>query len=479
MRNIEDSAFTFPKNTLLSSWPIVNKIYTQRSLLPQQHLSDDLQTAIKRNGVFSGYGIVFEFMSDRNPRISFSETVSLLPSVESITFESYHFFDKTMAFHGSMNFQNPLTTNDGDESYYYEGLDCLLQFASNLKFLRDGYLRWKLMETSAVDYPLDGCWQVSLEGEAVARIRLQKHYFFYFGKAYQVHVDSITHMPKLNWSMKIDDTDYNVERTTLLTLTPGSTGPQVGENIEWTTNSPQYEKMNWKRLTMGLASECTYVRMIPNRFVYCLFQTVDDEVTLHQRPVYQRDTLWGNVFCQAFCVGLASYHFVTSDSPSIFEAYISYESPQTFQWPSLDNGTLLPSRVPFQNIEWVPSTRIFRGEIQWLEKFGTTWQGESVWQYEIEFDPTFMFVQSGTCTRQESSPHRFGNDLVYVNAALEDALRSFPRERLERIEDYLNRIAEHATDSTKQSLRHVIIEMQNGNQSVFDFNLSMPAQLFL
>ena len=176
-------------------------------------------------------------------------------------------------------------------------------------------------------------------------------------------------------------------------------------------------------------------------------------------PAYRKDTIWGNTFCQGLCVGMASYHFLDGEDydDGHHRAYISYESPRTETWPSLDNGDAVPPRVNFRNIRWEVDTRTFRGDICWEIDYGTTWMNESCWSYEIKFDPTYAFVESGTVVRSTGeSPHRFGIDLIYINAALEAPLREVLRGGAQTV-DYLDIVrrwrdcnASSATFSTKE-----------------------------
>jgi len=126
-------------------------------------------------------------------------------------------------------------------------------------------------------------------------------------------------------------------------------------------------------------------------------------------PSYRLDTVWGNTICQGLCMGMASYHFLegvvdNDGSGSGFRAYISYESPRTEMWPSLDNGDAVPPRVNFRDIRWEVDTRTFRGDICWEIDYGTTWMNESRWSYEMKFDPTYAFVESGTVVRSTGEP---------------------------------------------------------------------------
>ena len=157
-------------------------------------------------------------------------------------------------------------------------------------------------------------------------------------------------------------------------------------------------------------------------------------------PTYHGDSVWGNVFCQAFKVGLASYHFVSpSEGEGIGTVYISYENPSTSEWPPLDNGQPIPAKVHFHNISF-PTATSFRGQILWQEDFGTPWQGMIRWEYEMIFDEKFTCIVGGSVTSFEvDSPDvprelsRYGESLVYVNAALYQEFRRLVVEEEEEV----------------------------------------------
>jgi hypothetical protein len=165
---------------------------------------------------------------------------------------------------------------------------------------------------------------------------------------------------------------------------------------------------------------------------------------------------------------LASYHFISSTN-SNHAAYISYENPDTSVWGSLDDGSPIPSKIKFRNIEWDESNRIFRGSILWFEDYGTTWKGKEKWSYEMKFDSSYMFIVSGTCKmfyktslldgeeeeeeeeqqQQEEEDvedvedvevHQFGVDLIYINACRNGWIRY--RFLEEEQYEYLNDLAE-------------------------------------
>lgn len=160
-------------------------------------------------------------------------------------------------------------------------------------------------------------------------------------------------------------------------------------------------------------------------------------------PVYVPNTLWGNTFCQKYRVGAASYHFLPSNNnddeqqqqqQQRYEAYISYEHPSTSEWCCLGDGSPIPDRVPFHNVEWDETNRTFRGTIKWSEDYGSAWHGCREWRYEMTFSLSYTFVASGTCDVYGEDggvgvdvdvdapyiTHQFGEDLVYVNACAKD-----------------------------------------------------------
>mmetsp|Transcript_9258 Transcript_9258/g.13309 ORF Transcript_9258/g.13309 Transcript_9258/m.13309 type:complete len:90 (-) Transcript_9258:25-294(-) len=87
-----------------------------------------------------------------------------------------------------------------------------------------------------------------------------------------------------------------------------------------------------------------------------------------------------------------------------------------------------------------------------------------------------MFILSGTCTRSNSEePHQFGQDLVYVNAALESVLGGI-RETVSTTGEYLDVVRKWRQDGasgrTLEMLGEVSMRvLDNRPESMFDFNL--------
>lgn len=143
---------------------------------------------------------------------------------------------------------------------------------------------------------------------------------------------------------------------------------------------------------------------------------------------YNSEFPWGNVFCQALTVGMASYHFLEDGSG----AYISYEHERTSVWPHLDNGRPIPSRISFSETSYDPDSarKVFRGKIDWEGTHRTTWNGSRWWRYEIVFADDFSCIIGGAVytqqnhTDSESCMSRFGEDLIYLNCGLLEDLKS-------------------------------------------------------
>mmetsp|Transcript_26428 Transcript_26428/g.64396 ORF Transcript_26428/g.64396 Transcript_26428/m.64396 type:complete len:621 (-) Transcript_26428:280-2142(-) len=518
--NIKDRLPIYSKNSSIKTWPICDKKYSKQPIrlsLPSTE-EELLNRLTEKEGAISGYGLEFDFSSSNpgirllsdemlvtasseatNDRGSSSNQNNMKP-LEFQPWNNFHFFAKTMTFQGNIHFPSFVTRLSGRD-YRYDQLECLLQFSENGHFVRDGYLRWKLQSTAAAKaaskdhqssssstttleeeehFPLDGTWQVMWTSGQSIKIHVQRHCFDCFQEWYKIELDE-NHRPRFPWPSEYGQ---GVVQTSNQSLPPGDQqGPAVGETFEWKTNSdmPAYRTIVWKR--MGTAADLSddawkLIRLQPDHFVFKRILAAaggggesggddNDSASALTRPTYHSDRLWGNTFCQAFCVGLASYHFVGPNSETgALEAYISYEHPRTSSWPPLDNGSAVPSRVPFRNTSYDSETRTFRGDICWMEVYGTRWQGEAKWSYEIRFDPLFFFVEGGTCRMTVGRPdHQFGVDLVYVNAAIEDPLRVSMRN-----DDGPN--CESASRETKTMISHLMMNLlQNAESSLFDFNL--------
>jgi len=461
----------YPSNSDVSSWPIANNVYKQSPIRRRRGLQTFQTEMIFRNTSFS-------FNLGHIPKLQYGEA-SDPDDLQSFDFQRYHFHPQSMTFHGRLDFNTPVSSPSGNSMCYsYSSFNCLLQFSDDGQYIRDGYIHWGYESTTPGEYPLDGKWKVEWENGEVMEIYVQRHCFNCFETNYEITLDD-EHRPRFEWPLstrRFFQRQRNVVQQSTQQIPAGSSGPSVGETLEWSTNVASFEKIVWKRISMALSpkTDGQRLRIRPDHFVY---RNVDFQAQL---PPYVANSIWGNTFCQMYTVGLASYHFEETteadEASGNYRAYISYEHPHTNVWPALDNGENVPGRVPFRIIEWDPVERIFKGDICWEEEYNTTWMSEDKWHYEIKFDPKFMFILSGTCTRSNSEePHQFGQHLVYVNAALESVLGDI-RETVSTTGEYLDVVRKWRQDGasgrTLEMLGEVSMRvLDNRPESMFDFNL--------
>jgi len=477
-----NSSARYIGNSDVSTWPIANSQYKQRSLIPME-TDELLQRLISQKGVIEGYGIKFCFQNSK-PSMEFSSNLNivfdydfkerttnnnidehLLP-LSSIVFDTSYFHQKSKTFHGRVAFANPIgnkKNNDDKHFHFYEQLHCTLHFADSGNYIRAGYLRWKLATTSPKNYPLDGCWEVQYTDDRHITIFVQQHCFYCKGLNFQIIIGD-DYFPRINSYVH-----GRVEHVSNLQI------QDIDESVEWSSSRPGHEFMiKWRRKSS--IEDCWKVSTFKaGNIVYQKYNQHSNNISLG--PKHYPNQLWGNSFCQEFCVGVASYHFLRPDCNGNLHAYISYESPRTEMWPSLDNGDNVPSRVPFRNIQWDEQARTFIGDICWEEDYNTTWMGERLWKYNIIFDSTFMFVLSGTVTRSTGEPHKFGIDLVYINAAIESTLKEELQNSQGEYMQHLDVIRRWrdagATPKTLDMLGEVAISIMDddSSSSVIDFNL--------
>jgi hypothetical protein len=203
-------------------------------------------------------------------------------------------------------------------------------------------------------------------------------------------------------------------------------GPAIGESLEWTDTCEQVGctppvtfTMTWTRESKSPTSYSPLLQVIPygpdtvrKKQYHRHFATsssFNNNNNWSETAVsrYNPESLVGNTFCQSLMVGLASYHFVLDEhatTPStsattmtvttegqgvttttraghrFLAAYISYEHEHVAQWPPLDNGSPVPSRIWFTNTSFDATTRTFRGTIDWEGTQHTTWQGDRSWR---------------------------------------------------------------------------------------------------
>lgn len=198
-----------------------------------------------------------------------------------------------------------------------------------------------------------------------------------------------------------------------------------------------------------------------------------------ERPIYNPETLWGNVFVQGMTVGYASYHFVSPDGEGEYGAYISYEHFKCSYWPPLDDGSPVPSRVPFVNISYDSSTRTFRGHIPWYDRYGTSWQGCTSWEYEMTFDSEFLCIVSGEVknirnilNQQPTEAYCYGQELNYINCALPEKIRRESSETDRFIMRMRERLLhENAPQRTLVYIMQASIRVLEHDEDIFDYNV--------
>ena len=312
----------------------------------------------------------------------------------------------------------------------------VLTFSHDMQFVTRGVVVKRRQEYASLHefqsvYPMDGVWSVESASETTRRTinRHRTDHSFLIGVG----------RTQIRLVGPLSNPNLPVSQTATFDLSKQPTGPHIGETLDWRRLSQQDSSGDGDNST--IVERWTRVSMLEQSALDALpldsiapiggrsgriFKRLhaDNSSPASTPPTYRADCLWGNIFCQGGRVGLASYHFV---GPS--EAYISYEHTATSQWPPLDNGMPIPSRVAFHNTRQ-SDPHTFCGQICWLEDFGTTWQGCRRWDYEMRFDPQFLCIVSGavhSVTDDFGAPQArslYGEGLNYCNAALYSHLRS-------------------------------------------------------
>lgn len=381
---------------------------------------------------------------------------------ETISFDTFHWHAKSRTFHGTLT-DEPLGSK----------WDVVLQFSSDLRFISNGVQIVKSNGRSNTRYPLDGHWVVQWESGFQDLIRVSRNAFTYGGLRYVLDLSNAGQV-QFEWPIenKVVQTAVNG-----VNLDEQPQGPSVGSRIEWKTS--QDERITWTRQSVGHEET---IRFGVGGHMY---HRVD--ASNRTRPTYHEDSLWGNTFCQALKVGLASYHFLSPQDG----AYISYENPLCARWPSLDDGTPVPSQVYFRNMSFDETEKIFRGTIEWQQDHGTTWQGCSKWIYEMKFDSEYTCIISGGVKSihfgndlDEVDMSTFGADLVYINAAIMEKFDSLMNEETDEDESAYEcyvRVSqslrarlqrEGASVRTTATMNHVLtVRQQAGSSDPIDYNL--------
>jgi hypothetical protein len=312
----------------------------------------------------------------------------------------------------------------------YDSWEVILCFSASLQFIRAGAIvkKWKIPSNRTElhrAFPLDGKWAVTIhDSSELLTILVVGNSFAEDGQVHLIRA----HLEESKVSAL--ETDHrSVDLHADWDWRSKPTGPADGETIHWTyLTGPHLGKCaQWTLIQKATKLPPPLVDYLGGASGRDYRLRISAEGITRAPPTYHAASLWGNVFCQAFKVGLASYHF---PEPRRSEApYISYEHPATSRWPPLDDGTPVPSRVSFRDVAFDGASRTFRGTIRWLEDYGTTWQYMKMWEYEIRFDERFTCIVGGHVAShyhgtarggidQVRELSRYGEDLVYINAAL-------------------------------------------------------------
>lgn len=366
-----------------------------------------------------------------------------------------HYHAKSRTFHGKL-----VWCRDGVGSTYdtSSSWDLIMQFSSDLRYISNGILVkrrdapfHRSLPTSSSrnsddeqhysnPWPFDGRWKVNWyepkSGEAHFTIVAGS---FEFGPTtYRINISN-PECVEIVWPRGNIEGEEGVVQTAVsgLNLAEQPDGPDVGSLITWTTDHRDYPKITWTRETVAGPPPPKVELFGPQNVFYRRARVTCDRFA-SLIPRYHGDDVWGNVFVQQMKVGLASYHFLSEPSGQTgdySEAYISYEHPYVSQWPNLDDGSPVPSRVPFSGITWDRPGRTFRATIEWHNRYSTTWNGCARWRYEMVFDKEFTCILSGGVwttpfdidgdegKEKETEMSAFGESLVYVNAAVLERFR--------------------------------------------------------
>lgn len=238
-------------------------------------------------------------------------------------------------------------------------------------------------EKLSCKFPLDGRWSVTYPNGIENSI---SEYIVHNNVCSVQYLNTLSHAtnqvgriefseqrtPTITWS-------FSDRQSSEATITADSL--QIGHSIEWKKSNlgSIHPSMIWTRKTVPSEKLPLQVLHIgpdhPSKLYYHLLPSGS---STRCRAEYHGEKVWGNTFCQALKVGLASYHFMGNSEAG---AYISYEHEHTSVWPPLDNGNPIPTRIWFVETSFDATTRTFRGKIDWEGTHQTTWQGCRWWRY--------------------------------------------------------------------------------------------------
>jgi hypothetical protein len=308
--------------------------------------------------------------------------------------EGCHFHKPSRTFHGTVSWPVPLKGS-------YEW-DIILGFSKDYRFISSGRIHHKRgrrldpgsvpetfteKERKLCKHPFDGRWSIVWKNSTGEERRDEIHvinnefeqsgWSFYFN--FQNPGCVFVHWPRSKHRQTI------IEGVDLLKQ---PMGPPVGRKIRWETSCPNAPDLVWIRQTIGPNP----VEIVHNygmgqgKFLY---QRLDADLG-NSIPKYNGASVFGNVFTKRMHIGSASYHFV---SPT--ESFVSYRHPACRDLPPMDDGSPLPTRVNFHNIEWDPEERRLDATIEWEKDFGTSWNDNVRWKLTMHFDTEYMVILKG------------------------------------------------------------------------------------
>ncbi|KAG7364315.1 zinc finger C3HC4 type domain containing protein [Nitzschia inconspicua] len=329
----------------------------------------------------------------KNPDKWRLEDGSIAPKIKFME-PDCHFHEASRTFHGTVLWPKRL-----NGSYEW---DIILGFSKDYRFLSSGRIHMKRERTvlekdipatyssekrTLCQFPLDGHWTVSWANsqgvEKRSEIRVINSEFRQSGWSFFLNFDDPRH-PFALWPRSKHR--QWVEEGVDLSKEP--MGPKPGEKIRWKTSDPRFPELVWTRQTVGPVPtpKVTLFGMGQDKHFYQRLHAKTDGSI----PKYNGKSVFGNVFTKRLYIGSSSYHFL---SPT--NCFISYRHPACRDLPPLDDGSPLPTRVDFHNVEFHDEQRRLTATIEWEEDFGTSWNDNVRWKLDMYFDSEYMVILKG------------------------------------------------------------------------------------
>jgi hypothetical protein len=242
-------------------------------------------------------------------------------------------------------------------------------------------------------YPFDGKWTVVWKRKASSReqrVEIQVIANAYTQSGYTFYIDfgGNPDKPVISWPKS---QDYQQAALGYVDFESYPMGVKVGEKILWTTTSQSFDQILWIRQTIGKAPLPKVISfgMGQDKMLYQRWEENSDMENTGI-PKWHGESLWGNVFCKRLHIGSASYHFIGPE-----HSYMSYEHPSCSDLTPLDDGTPMPTRVMFSNLNFNADERNLTADVQWEGQFGTSWNDNVLWKLNMWFDSEYMIIVKG------------------------------------------------------------------------------------